>query len=50
MHREEKIPLVLGITGHRNLHPEEFELIRTRLREVIQCLRETYPETPLKLL
>ncbi len=50
MHNEEKIPLVLGITGHRNLHPDEFELIRTRLREVIHDLRETYPDTPLTLL
>lgn len=46
----EKIPLVLGVTGHRNLHPDEFELIRTRLKEVIGNLRTAYPHTPLKLL
>ncbi len=46
----EKIPLVLGVTGHRNLHPDEFALIRTRLKEVIGSLREAYPHTPLKLL
>ena len=50
MNLKDNIPLILGITGHRNLHPDELELIRGRIRQVIQLLRENYPHTPLMLL
>lgn len=46
----EKIPLVIGITGHRNLHPEEIELLQNQVRQLFQFLRQRYPDTPLLLL
>jgi hypothetical protein len=44
------VPLVLGVTGHRNLRPEDVEALRRRVREVFQELRSDYPHTPLALL
>ena len=49
-HQQDKIPLVLGITGHRNLHPNELKKIRESIRKVIDLLRNKYPHTPLILL
>lgn len=45
-----KIPIVLGVTGHHNLHLQEIELLKSRIREVLNLLRHHYPETPLLLL
>lgn len=46
----QQIPLVIGVTGHRNLHPEEIDLLRNRVLEIFTFLRKQYPDTPLLLL
>ena len=46
----EKIPLVIGVTGHRNLHPEEMELLQDQVRQLLRFLQQRYPDTPLLLL
>jgi hypothetical protein len=45
-----KIPLTLGITGHRDLREEDQTKLRDAIRQLFQFLRLHYPHTPLKLL
>jgi nitrate reductase gamma subunit len=45
-----KIPLTLGITGHRDLREEDKEFLRNSVRKLFQFLRQHYPNTPLQLL
>jgi hypothetical protein len=45
-----KIPLTLGITGHRDLREEDKEKLCDAIRQLFQFLRLHYPQTPLKLL
>lgn len=47
---EDKIPLVIGISGHRNPHPDEIELLKQRVSEVFDFLQKSYPHTPLLLI
>jgi hypothetical protein len=44
------LPIVLGITGHRDLRPEDLPPLKERLRELFRDLRREYPHTPLQLL
>lgn len=41
------IPLVIGVTGHRDLVASEEPAIRDRVREVLVSLRDRWPATPL---
>lgn len=41
------IPLVIGVTGHRDLVEDEIPAIRERVREYLQGLRARWPHTPL---
>ncbi len=50
MTTQDSIPLILGITGHRNLHPDEWATLRQLIRNLIVLLKEQYPDTPLALL
>jgi len=43
-------PLVIGVTGHRDLVPAEMPLIRARVRSFLQNLRSQYPDRDLLLL
>lgn len=43
-------PLVIGITGHRDLRPEDREKLENKVREVLSGLRAKYPATPIVLL
>jgi hypothetical protein len=45
-----RIPLVLGVTGHRDLPPEGVEALERGVREILQNLRGRYPSTPLVLV
>jgi hypothetical protein len=47
---ERGLPLVLGITGHRDLVQEDIPVLRARIEELITQLRRQYPHTPLRLL
>src|SRR5436190_9858114 len=44
------IPLVVGITGHRDLRPEDVPALACRLREIFLELECSYPHTPIVLL
>ena len=42
--RSYAVPLVVAVTGHRDLLPAEIPLIRTRVREFLASLRDAYPD------
>ena len=44
------IPLIVGVTGHRDLMAEDVPRIRELVRSVLQTLKKKYPHTPLVLL
>jgi hypothetical protein len=47
---EPAIPLVLAITGHRDLREEDLPTIENRLHGIFEDLRRKYPNTPVRLL
>ena len=44
------IPLVLGVTGHRDLRKEDLSELERRVRDLISQLHNDYPHTVLQLL
>src|SRR6187455_2878634 len=44
------VPLVVGVTSHRNLVPREADALRAAVREFLTQLQRDYPELPLVLL
>jgi hypothetical protein len=44
------VPLTIGVTGHRDLVPEEVPLIRRAVHEFFLELRERFPDRPLEVL
>src|SRR4051812_34032070 len=44
------LPLVIGLTGHREFLEEDTPIIARRIREIIRTLREQYPSTPFVML
>lgn len=44
------LPLVIGVTGHRDLRPEDVPQLEHALRDIIQKLRSDNPHTPFTLL
>lgn len=45
-----ELPLVVGVTSHRNLVAGELEPIRERVREFFALLRRDFPELPLVVI
>lgn len=45
-----RLPLVIGVTGHRDLRPDEIPDIQARVRDLFVDLRERYPNRKLRLL
>lgn len=45
-----RVPLVVGITGHRDIRAEDREELQRRVRGILLKLRKDYPATPLILL
>jgi hypothetical protein len=45
-----KLPITLGISGHRDLREEDREIIRKSVREIFQFFRQHYSNQPLELL
>jgi len=43
-------PLVIGVTGHRDLRPEDVEELKKQVREILNGLQTQYPSTPIILL
>ena len=50
LHAEGLVPLVVGVTGHRDLVPAEVPRIRERVRDLFTNLRERFPDRPLQIL
>ena len=44
------LPLVVAVTGHRDLVPGELESIRTRVRSLLQELLEKFPNNRLTVM
>ncbi len=44
------LPLVIGITGHRDLRAEDVPALETKVRDIFQTMRAKCPHTPLLLL
>ena len=45
-----KVSLVIAITGHRDLHPEDLGNLEAEVGKIFKDLRKAYPKTPLLLL
>lgn len=44
------VPLVIGVTGHRDLVAEEIPQLRRRVRDFLTALRERHPDLPLVVM
>jgi hypothetical protein len=47
---DSRLPLVIGVTGHRDLHRDAWAEVSSHVREILLQLRTTYPSTPLLVL
>jgi hypothetical protein len=45
-----RLPIVIGITGHRHLRPDDLSSHREHVRELFAELRRRYPSTPLRIV
>lgn len=45
-----RIPLVIGITGHRDLRPQDIPALEQKVQHIFNDLHSQYPRTPLVLL
>ena len=50
MSSEAKLPLILAVSGHRELRGEDLPAIRESVRKILRELQEQFPHTPLKLM
>jgi hypothetical protein len=44
------VPLTVGATGHRELHPDDVAVLEERVRAFLKDLQSKYPHTRLRLL
>ncbi len=42
-----RAPLVISVTGHRSIHPDDIDTVRDRIRAFLVDLLNRYPNTPL---
>lgn len=45
-----RIPIVVGVTGHRDLRKQDIPAIQALVRSELQKLKDTYPHSPLVML
>lgn len=45
-----RVPIVLGVTGHRDLQSEDAEILRATLRHFFEQLQRDCPKSPFKLI
>ena len=50
MNEKNRIPLLVGVTGHIDLREEDRGILYRAVTGELKKLRETYPHTPLKML
>jgi hypothetical protein len=43
-------PLIVAVTGHRDLVPSELDGIRARVRELLSSLLKDFPERKLRIM
>src|SRR5271170_1986978 len=43
-------PLVIGVTGHRDLRAEDLVELKKKIRRILRTLKKRYPATPIILL
>ena len=48
--RDSAIPLVVGVTGHRDLIPDEIPLLRKRVQSFFETLRQLFPGMPIMVI
>ena len=46
---DHRIPIIVGVTGHRDLIPADLDGIRERVRSFFVSLRSRFPHTPFQL-
>lgn len=44
------LPLIVGISGHRDLREQDMEILSDRVVQIFRDLRERYPHTPLLIM
>ncbi|HZK75681.1 MAG TPA: hypothetical protein VFD13_02125 [Candidatus Kapabacteria bacterium] len=49
-HAAGPLPLIIGVTGHRDVRPDDIPHIEQAVRDELSRLRELYPATPFVLL
>ncbi len=47
---EGRLPLVIGVTGHRHLRQEDLPVLRQRVQELLERLGRRFPATPLRVI
>jgi hypothetical protein len=47
---EDLVPIVVGVTGHRDIVPAEIPALRRRVREFFAALREKNPDLPIAVM
>jgi len=45
-----KVPLVIGVTGHRNIRERDLVVITAAVKKVLKDLKDSYPHTPFIIL
>ncbi|MEM8767881.1 MAG: hypothetical protein AAGE43_10580 [Pseudomonadota bacterium] len=45
-----RVPLVIGVTGHRDLVPDELEAIKARIRSFFEDMQAAFPDLPLMVM
>lgn len=48
--RQGPLPLILGVTGHRDLRPEDIPALHTKVNGIFDELASRCPQTPLQIL
>src|SRR5689334_2600546 len=44
------LPLLIGVTGHRDLREEDLPILETRVGEILADLAARFPHTPVEVL
>lgn len=45
-----RVPLIVGVTGHRNIPSDDFESLKQAVRQILRGLKRDYSHTPLLVL
>ena len=48
--RENRVPITVGVTGHRLLRQQDLPALHTALRDLLVSLQQKYPHSPVVML